>query len=231
LSSSSATNRGSISVGTLTRAKVADEYRERQREARDVRERAPRADGQRCEHGEDLTAEALGKRLALRLADVRDLDDPDAVLGQGRDQLLMHAARAAPLLREHAVADPVDRLRGRQPVRAGLDEAGVDLVMDAGDADLEELVQVRAPDRGQLDALQQRLSRILDELQDAVVEVQPRQLAAEVQRLVVQVEVVRLRWPAAVDLLAGRVFCLGGRHRWGCTPIRVCPRVASVIVR
>ena len=60
------------------------------------------------------------------------------------------------LLVDHALADRVDRLRRRQAVGPGLGEAGVDLVVDAGDADLEELVEVRAPDRGQLHALEQR---------------------------------------------------------------------------
>jgi hypothetical protein len=54
------------------------------------------------------------------------------------------------------------------------------LLPQAGDADLEELIEVLAEDRQELDALGQRLLGVLGQRQDALVEVEPGQLAVEV---------------------------------------------------
>ena len=53
----------------------------------------------------------------------------------------------------------VDRLARRAPVGARRVDAGVDLVVQAGDADHEELVEVRGVDREELHALEQRAAR------------------------------------------------------------------------
>ena len=50
---------------------------------------------------------------------------------------------------------------------------GVDLVVQAGDADHEELVDVAGEDRAELHALEQRDVRVLGELEHALVELQP----------------------------------------------------------
>ena len=63
---------------------------------------------------------------------------------------------------------------------AGVD-AGFDLIVDAGDADHEELVEVGDEDRQELQPLDQRHRLVLGELEHAIVEVEPRQLAVEVQ--------------------------------------------------
>jgi hypothetical protein len=57
----------------------------------------------------------------------------------------------------------------------------VDQLHDAGDADLEELVEVRARDRQELDAFEQRVRRVLRLLEHAPIEVEPRLLAVHVE--------------------------------------------------
>ena len=182
------TKRGSISFGTFTRAnvvlavlRVAHQHGEAQRQVRDVRERPAEPDGQRREHREDLAAEALGELLALLVAERLAADDADAVLGQRGQQLGAQAARLALEVAQDPLADRVEHLRRRAPVGARLGDARVDLVVHAGDADHEELVEVRRVDRGELHALEQRDRRVLGELEHALVEVQPRELAVEVQ--------------------------------------------------
>ena len=54
-------------------------------------------------------------------------------------------------------------------------------IVESRDAHHEELVEVRRVDRAELHALEQRRGRILGDLEDAVVEVQPRELAVEVE--------------------------------------------------
>ena len=72
-------------------------------------------------------------------------------------RLVVEAAR----WRSHELDDPlaerVDHLRRRAAVGARVAEAGVDLVVQAGDADHEELVEVRREDRRELQPLEQRL--------------------------------------------------------------------------
>ena len=88
---------------------------------------------------------------------------------------------------QHALADQRDRLRGDAPVGAGVLDARVDLVAQTGDAHHVVLVEVRRVDRAELHALEQRNPLVLGQLQHALVEVQPGQLAVQVQRRVVQV--------------------------------------------
>src|SRR5207244_634143 len=52
----------------------------------------------------------------------------------------------------------------------------------AGDAHHVELIQVGRVDRAELDPLEQRHALVLGQLQHAVVEVQPRELAVQIQR-------------------------------------------------
>ena len=63
--------------------------------------------------------------------------------------------------------------------RAG-DLAGLDLLAQTGDPDLEELVEVAGEDGQELDPLEQRVALVARLVQDARVEVEPRQLAVEV---------------------------------------------------
>ena len=58
-------------------------------------------------------------------------------------------------------------------------EPGDQLVLQAGDADLEELVEVLAEDGAELGPLEQRHAVVGRRRQDAGVEVEPRQLPVE----------------------------------------------------
>ena len=73
--------------------------------------------------------------------------------------------------------DRLEHFRRRHPVRADIRRPAVDLLLDAGHPDLEELVQVRRKDGQELDALHQWLAPVLRLLQDAPVERQPTQFS------------------------------------------------------
>ena len=88
------------------------------------------------------------------------------------------AARARAARRRSRMPSMVCEACGR---RAAARDAGVDLVVQAGHADHVELVEVRRPDGGELHPLEQRHPRVLGELQHAVVEVHPGQLAVDEQ--------------------------------------------------
>ena len=81
---------------------------------------------------------------------------------------------------EHALARGRELLVGGQAVGRAGDLARLDLLAQAGDADLEELVEVAREDGQELDPLEQRVALVARLVQDAGVELEPRQLAVEV---------------------------------------------------
>jgi hypothetical protein len=74
------------------------------------------------------------------------------------------------------LAHRVEQLVRGAPVAPARVHARVDLVVDPGDADHEELVQVGRVDRRELHPFHERDGRVLGELQHAVVERQPGDL-------------------------------------------------------
>ena len=86
------------------------------------------------------------RRAAGRSVHVVDADDADAVLGQRRAQLGSTSSGVWRSLQlDDALAELVDApATGVRPSTPRVGEAGVDLVVQAGDADHEELVEVRA---------------------------------------------------------------------------------------
>ena len=85
-------------------------------------------------------------------------------------------------LLDHALVDRGDDLGcGSCPSAPRASRPASIVVLEVRDPDHEELVQVRLPDRAELDALEQRDRVVLGELEDAVVELEPRELAVEVE--------------------------------------------------
>ena len=96
----------------------------------------------------------------------------------GRSDWLQHA-RLLVDLRERAAADRRQLLLGGQAVDRDVFDAGAELLEDGRDAHHEELVEVGAGDGQELDALEQRMRRVLRLRQHALVERQPAQLAID----------------------------------------------------
>ena len=79
----------------------------------------------------------------------------------------------------HALVIACKRLRRRQPVHAALDHAAFDLLLQAGDAHLEKLVEIGTDDAEELQPFQQGIGRVERLVQDALIEFQPAQLAID----------------------------------------------------
>jgi hypothetical protein len=138
-----------------------------------------RSDGEGRQHRVDVAVESRHQLGLLILAARRDRVDGDSGVGEGRSELV------APQVRLHsdegpdACPDFLEHVLGSPPVGGAHREAGCSLAGEAGDPDHEELVEVRGEDRTELDALEERDVRIGGELEDARVEVEPRELAIE----------------------------------------------------
>ena len=62
-------------------------------------------------------------------------------------------------------------------------EVFFDLLQDAGDADLQKLVEVAGGDGEKLDALEQRVGGVVGLFEDAAVELKPRLVAVQIAAL------------------------------------------------
>ena len=166
--------------------RVAHDHRQVERQVGDVGERVARVDGERGEHREDALLEHLVEVLAVVVVELVPAREDDADLAQRRARSasgkMARARRVEPV---DLVAD-VEQLLGRRCGRRAWWSviAGRDLVLQAGDADLEELVEVLAEDGEELGPLEQRHVGVLGQGQDAGVEVEPGELTVEVPRRV-----------------------------------------------
>lgn len=87
------------------------------------------------------------------------------------------------LVRDHALdafSDGSEGFAGAEAVGTVGVAAVFQQLFEGGDADFEELVEIRADDREKLQPFQQGLGGILGLLKDALVELQPAQLPVDV---------------------------------------------------
>ena len=159
---------------------VLGEDREREREARDVRERLSRADREGREHGVDLAVEATLELLELLLPEILDAADDDALPRRARARSSRFQSRDCERRRargrargcERAPAGASARPRSARDARLGLSE-------EAGDAHLEELVEVGGEDSAEVHTLEQRERLVGRELEHARMELEVRELTVE----------------------------------------------------
>ena len=163
----------------LAGLRVAQPDRDRQAERRDVRERMARIDRERREDREDLVEEALAERVVV-LGDRGVVDQLDALRGE-RPADVDEDRRVVGDELEHALARGGELFVGGPAVGRAGDLAGLDLLAQAGDADLEELVEVAGEDGQELDPLEQRVALVARLVEHAGVELEPGQLAVDVR--------------------------------------------------
>ncbi len=138
---------------------------------------------ERRQHREDLLEEALAQPLVMarQLGVVRDAD-------AGLVPVPRAASRTAPTARRRdprpvpGSAPAARPPSGRPATGRCSPRTSRRLLLQAGDADLEELVEVRREDRQELRALEERISGVARLVQDSSIELEPRQLAIDVRR-------------------------------------------------
>ena len=95
-------------------------------------------------------------------------DEHHAILGEFRHE---HIVQQLVLLIDEAHGSSANRLQlfgHRQTVRSSLHGAGLQQLLETGDADLEEFVEVRARDAQKPHSLEQRNTAVLGLIQDAL---------------------------------------------------------------
>ena len=134
---------------------------------------------QRRQDGEDLLLEHAEDPRPLGGIEVLDAREVKAGPGEtGNDRRLEHLVAA--LHEADALdADVRELLRGAAPVRRPRPKPGRDMVLEAPDAHLEELVEPRGQDGHELHALEERERGVRRKIDEAIGEVEPRKLTVE----------------------------------------------------
>ncbi len=165
---------------TLVGLRVAHADGDREAQRADVGERMARIDGQRGEDREDLVDEPLAQPgVMVRQRGV--VDDGDTLVGE----LLAEAGEDRRMLVDEGLdagPDLGQLFGGGPPVRRDRGRSGGDLLTEAGDPDLEELVEVAGEDGQELRPLEEWVALVARLVEDAGVEVEPGDLAVEVGR-------------------------------------------------
>ncbi len=155
-----------------------------------ARKRMRRVQANGGEHRHQFTEEIAADPLALFLRPVRPAQEADPLAVQVRDQ---HFVEQAVLFRDQLVGAGADKrvdLPHVQSVRAGgRRRLQLDLLLQAGNADFEELVQVAAENTEEAQSLQQRDVLILGLGEHAPLELQLAGLTVQEELLHVGAEV------------------------------------------
>ena len=181
------TKRGSR-FGTFTRAKrfspltgSRTTHGQVERQVGDVGERVARIDGERREHREDAVGEDLVEvRRDRRRRDPGTTSRPSPTpvsSGTRWSKNDRYGLRVRARGRRSRIWSSCSA--GVRPSARGLDDAGGDLVLQAGHPHLEELVEVLAEDGEELRPLEQRHVGVLGQRQHPGVEVEPGQLTVQ----------------------------------------------------
>ncbi|VVN75115.1 hypothetical protein PS687_05804 [Pseudomonas fluorescens] len=151
------------------------------------RERVRRIEADRSDDRRDLVAEIAAHPGLDFGGPVTATDEADLMFFQLRQQDIVEDRVLAVHMAVHQLADARQCLVRLQSVGTGLLTGESDLLFEAGDADLEELVQVAGENQQEFQAFQQRVGLIQRLFQHADVELQLRQLAVDIQAAVIQV--------------------------------------------
>ena len=186
-----------------------------------------RIDGDRRQHGEDVLTEVIVERDAIRLGQLLGADQRDAHVAEPRAHRLVPDAVVLGDQLVRALADGLELLLRRHAVRRHFLDLTEHLRLQARGPHHEELVEVAREDAEELQPLVQRHVRVRGLAQHARVELQPGQLAIDVERRVAGARSRCAHRSGSGQIVRGNGIlhrCLRRRARW-CRPRG--PRIVS----
>jgi len=114
----------------------------------------------RCEHRINGLLEKLREVFPLVLRHIRVGVETEALLFEAGHDLLPPAAVLVVDHLARALADKRQDLAGREAVRPDLGRVRLPLLLEAGDPDLEKLIQIRADDAEEFQAFENRVGLV-----------------------------------------------------------------------
>jgi hypothetical protein len=197
----------------LTAPRRANDHGQVQREIADIGKGVRRVDRQRGEHREDALLEHAVDVLAIPAVERSVVGEPKADFAKALDDGLERAHLTRREV-DRATLDLGQLLLHRHAVRAQRGHTGSALFDQAADANLEELVEVAARDGEELRALEEHARRVLGELEDARVEIEPAEVPIDVSMPVAErCRVLPAPGRVARRCVFGHLGGLGDRHQ------------------
>ena len=167
-------------VGTAPEGVLAFEFDgEVEALVEDAREGVRGVEPDRRQYRHHLAQEEAADPLALRLVPVRAAQEADAFGVERRQDFLVEQRVLRLDQGARFGADAQQVFLRRQAVGGDRLRAELDLFLESGDADLEELVQVAADDAQEAQSFEQRMARVLRLRQHAPVEREQPEFAVE----------------------------------------------------
>ena len=152
-----------------------------------MRERPPGVEGQRREHRKDDLRKVALADVQLPGIEFMVGDDVYAFLAERGPQFLFQALMGG-FHQAFDLAADGHQLRARaHPVRTEFGDARIQLSIEAGHPDHEELIQIGADDGEEFDALQKRIGSVPRLFQHAPLKTQQAEFAVDVETRIVEI--------------------------------------------
>ena len=148
----------------------------------DTWKRVGRIQSDRRQHRHQLAQKIIANPRRLRCAPVGTQEEMDAFGGQFGQESLVEQRILLGDQRVRFTADPLVGFFRRQAIRRGHGRIQLDLFLEAGDANLEKLVEIAAEDAQKAQTFEQRHGRIVRLRENAAVEGEQAELTVQIIR-------------------------------------------------
>jgi hypothetical protein len=133
-------------------------------------------EGERGEDGENIALELFARPGDLGFVELLNGAEVNALLGKGGEEGFVEELVLVGNHAEDPGADGGENFGGAETIRAMNITSVLDELFEGGDADFEELVQVRADNGEEFEPFEQRLGWVLSLFENALIKLQPTKL-------------------------------------------------------
>ena len=173
---------------------MADHHGEVLAQVGDEWKRVARIEGERRQNGTDLPREVGVKMFANLRCPVLRLAEHNLLGRRQRPQLFPTLSQVVQHLHT-AAAHRGELLQRVEAVRCDVFDSLPQVLLRRRDANHEELVEIRRGNREEFHTFEQGMRRIESLVEDALIELEPAQLAVDVERRVLEIPGIKGRGP------------------------------------
>jgi len=145
-------------------------------------ERVAGIDSKGGENGENIALEDFAGPVGLGFVELLNGTEVNTLLGKGGEEGFVEKLVLVGNHSQDAGADGGENFGGAETVGTVNIASVVDELFEGGDADFEELVQVRADDGEEFEPFEEGLGRILSLFENALIKLKPTEFTIQVRR-------------------------------------------------
>jgi hypothetical protein len=132
--------------------------------------------------GENIALELFASPGDLGFVQLLNRAEVNALLGKGGEECFVKELVLVSNHAEDPCADGGENFGGAETIRTMNITSVVDELFEGGDADFEELVQVRTNDSEEFESFEKGLGRVLGLFENALIKLQPTEFTIQVRR-------------------------------------------------